>query len=313
MGIIKPPRLRKGELIGLIAPASTPSSEEKILKGALYLEKMGYRVQCGRNVRTEYGYLAGGDDERSADFNAMVSNKNIKAIFAIRGGYGTPRLLQKIDYHALRKNPKIIVGYSDLTALQLAIFRKIGLITFSGPMTGVEMWRDFDPYTEEHFWRMLTSNKKIGVLNNPASEPLAILRHGQANGRLIGGNLSLLACLMGTPFLPVLRNSILIAEDVEESPHRIDRMLAQLLNAGILNNLQALIFGKFIDCTPSNPNDPHLTIDQVLEEYTHKIGCPVVANFQYGHIPRKLTVPFGLKASINTKRRRIEIPENGVL
>lgn len=312
MAIIKPPRLRKGDCIGLIAPASTPSSEEKILKGALYLEQLGYRIKCGKHIRTEYGYLAGSDDERSADFNEMVRDKQIKAIFAIRGGYGTPRFLQKIDYRALRANPKIIVGYSDITALQLAVFRKIGLVTFSGPMTGVEMWRDFDSYTEENFWRVLTSNKKIGKLSNPDNEPLAILRHGKAQGRLIGCNFSLLACLMGTPFLPDLKNSILALEDVEESPHRIDRMLSQLLNAGYLSKLQALVFGKFTDCLPTNPDDPSLSLEQIQEDYTHKIQCPVLANFQYGHVTKKLTLPIGLKSSVDTKRARIEILESAV-
>ncbi len=313
MNIIKPPRLRKGDVIGLIAPASTPSSEEKILKGALYLEQLGYRVKCGKHIRTIYGYLAGSDNERASDFNEMVHDKNVKAIFAIRGGYGTPRLLQMIDYRALKAHPKIIVGYSDLTALQLAILRKIGLITFSGPMTGSDMWRDFNPYTEERFWRILTSNKKIGVLDNPDDEPLIILRHGKAYGRLVGGNLSLVSCLMGTPFQPPMKNSILVLEDIEESPYRVDRILAQLLNAGILHKLEALIFGKFTDCVPGNPDDPHLTIDQVQEEFAQKIECPAVMNFQYGHIPRKLTIPLGLKARIDTKREKIEILESGVL
>jgi len=309
---MKPPRLRKGDLIGLIAPASTPSSEEKILKGALYLEQLGYRIKAGKHIRTVYGYLAGSDNERAADFNEMVQDKNVKAIFAIRGGYGTPRLLRLIDYRALKAHPKIIVGYSDLTALQLAIFRKIGLVSFSGPMTGTDMWRDFDPYTEEHFWRILTSNKKIGALDNPADNPLTILRHGKAHGRFVGGNLSLLACLMGTPFQPFMKDSILVLEDVEESPYRVDRLLSQLLNAGILHKLEALVFGKFTDCVPSNPNDPSLTVEQVQEEFAQKIDCPVVMNFQYGHIPRKLTVPLGLKAKIDTKRGKIEILENGV-
>jgi muramoyltetrapeptide carboxypeptidase len=197
--------------------------------------------------------------------------------------------------------------------LQLAIFRKIGLVTFSGPMTGSDMWRDFDPYTEEHFWRVLTSNKKIGLLNNPADVPLTILRQGKASGRFVGGNLSLLACLMGTPFQPPMEDSILVLEDVEESPYRVDRMLAQLLNAGILHKIGALIFGKFTDCVPSNQSDPYLTIDQVQEEFAQKIECPVVMNFQYGHIPRKLTVPLGLKVRIDTKRGKIEVLENGVM
>ncbi len=313
MTIIKPPKLRKGSTIGLIAPASTPSTEEKIEKGTNYLEQFGYHVKFGEHIRKLHGYLAGTDEERATDFNNMVLDKDVKAIFAIRGGYGTPRILQMIDYRSLKQNPKIIVGYSDITALQLAIFRKIGLVTFSGPMTGVEMWKGIDPYTVEHFWRLLTSAKRIGVLKNPNDEPLKILKHGKTRGRLLGGNLSMIACLMGTPFLPKLCNSILFLEDVEEAPHRIDRMLAQLHNAGILNKLAGLVFGKFTDCNPANPSEPHLTIDQIQEEYAERIKCPIVANFQYGHIPRKLTIPIGLQTTLDTIRNRITVMESAVI
>lgn len=313
MPIIKPRRLQKGDLIGLVAPASALSAEEKIEGGVRYLEQIGYRINLGKHIRNVHGYLAGMDKDRAADFNEMVCNKKVKAIFALRGGYGTPRLLQMIDYRALSKNPKIIVGYSDITALQLAIFHKVGLVTFSGPMTGVEMWKDFDPYTEEHFWRVLTSAKKIGVLENPHDEPLNILRPGNARGRLLGGNFALLTCIVGTPFIPKLKKSILFLEDVEEAPHRIDRMLAQLLNASILREISALVFGKFTDCKPSDLSEPYLTIDQVQKEYMKKIQCPAVANFQYGHIPRRLTVPLGLQANLDTKRNRIEVLESSVV
>jgi muramoyltetrapeptide carboxypeptidase len=313
MTIIKPTRLHKGSTIGLVAPASTPSSEEKIEKGAAYLEQLGYRVKFGKHIRKIHGYLAGTDEERAADLNTMVRDKDVKAIFAIRGGYGTPRILRMIDYRSLRQNPKIIAGYSDITALQLAIFRKTGLVTFSGPMTGSDMWKDFDPYTEEHFWQLLTSTKKIGVLKNPIDEPLKILKTGKARGRLLGGNLSLIACLMGTPFLPNMHGSILFLEDVEEAPYRVDRMLAHLLNAGVLPELAGLVFGKFTDCNPDNPSEPHFVIDHVLDEYANTIKRPVAANFQYGHIPRKLTVPIGLQALLDTKRSWIEILEGAVI
>jgi muramoyltetrapeptide carboxypeptidase len=313
MTIIKPSRLRKGNIIGLVAPASTPSSEETIEKGAAYLEQLGYRIRFGKHIRKTHGYCAGTDEERAADFNTMVCDKDVKAIFTIRGGYGTPRILRLIDYRSLKQHPKIIVGYSDITALQLAIFRKIGLVTLSGPMTGVEMWKGIDPYTEENFWRLLTSTKKIGVLKNPAEEPLKILKHGKAHGRFLGGNFSLLACLIGTPFLPDLRGSILVLEDVEEAPHRIDRMLAQLFNAGILHRLAGLVFGKFTDCNPSDPKEPYLTIDQVLEEYSAKINCPVISNFQYGHIQRKLTIPIGLQITLDTIQNHIAVMESAVV
>ena len=313
MTIIKPTRLCKGDTIGLVAPASTPASEENIMKGAAYLEQLGYRITFGKHIRKTHGYLAGKDEERAADFNLMVRDKEVKAIFAIRGGYGTPRILQMIDYHSLRQNPKIIVGYSDITALQLAIFRKIGLVTFSGPMPGTDMWNNFDTYTEENFWRIITSVNKIGALKNPIDEPLKILKHGKAQGQLQGGNLATISSLIGTPLLPGLTNSILFLEDVEEAPHRVDRMLAQLFNAGILQKLSGLVFGKFTDCNSSDPQEPHLTIDQIQEEYSEKIICPIISNFQYGHIPRKLTVPIGLQALIDTKRKLVEILECAVI
>ncbi|MGD0037572.1 MAG: LD-carboxypeptidase, partial [Bacteroidota bacterium] len=136
---------------------------------------------------------------------------------------------------------------------------------------------------------------------------------GKTYGQLLGGNLSMIACLMGTPFLPKLRSSILFLEDVEEAPHRIDRMLAQLFNAGILYELAGLVFGKFTDCNPSNPSEPHLTLDQIQKEYAGKIKCPVVGNFQYGHIPRLLTMPIGLQAMLDTRRNRIEVSESAVI
>ena len=312
MRIIKPPRLQKGNVIGLIAPASPASTEEKITGGIEYLERLGYHVKVGAHIRNQHGFLAGTDEERAEDFNAMVRDPQVHAIFALRGGYGTPRLLRLVDYRAITKNPKIIAGYSDITALQLAMFRKTGLITFSGPMPGSDMWKELDPFTEEHFWRVLTSSKKIGVLKNPDDEPLSVLHHGSGQGRLLGGNFALLTSLIGTPYLPSLRHSVLVLEDVEEAPHRVDRMLAQLLNAGILDHLAGLVFGKFTDCHPANSNEPFLSIDQVQKEYAVKVGRAVLANFQYGHIPRKLTLPLGLPVSIQTKPLKINILEHAV-
>jgi muramoyltetrapeptide carboxypeptidase len=313
MEVLKPKRLCPGDVIGLVAPASRPSADEKVEKGVQYLERLGYRVKLGRHVYDLHGYLAGRDEDRAGDLNDMIRDKDVKAIFTIRGGYGTPRILRLLDYRALAQNPKIIVGYSDITSLQLAIFRKTGLVTFSGPMIGVEMWNEIDPFTEESFWRQVTSSKKIGVLKNSDEVPPEVLRKGKAEGRLIGGNLSLAVNLMGTPFMPPTRRSILVLEDVEEEPHRIDRMLAQLFNGGVLGGLAGLVFGTFVECTPGDEDEPFLTLEQVLQEYTQKIKCPVTANFQYGHIPKKITIPFGLRAALDAKRGTLNVLENGVI
>jgi muramoyltetrapeptide carboxypeptidase len=202
MKLLKAPKLRRGDVIAIIAPASAPSASEKIEKGVRYFEQLGYRVKLGTHVHAQHGHLAGTDEQRLNDLNTMLRDPQVKAIFAVRGGYGTPRLLPFVDYKAIRQQPKIIVGYSDITGLQLAIFRKTGLVTFSGPMSGVEFWKKPDPYTEEHFWRLVTSTKKPGKLPQPAKEPSKKRISGRAEGPLLGGNLSLIISNLGTPFSP---------------------------------------------------------------------------------------------------------------
>jgi len=310
--VLKPQRLRKGDLIGLVSPASAPSSSEMVEKGVRYLEQLGYPVKVGKHAARVHGYLAGTDEQRAADFNDMVRNSSVRAIVTVRGGYGTPRILPLLDYRAMKRDPKIIVGYSDITALQLAIFRKTGLVTFSGPMAGVEMSDGIDTYTEEHFWRMITSNSMVGELRNPTNEPLRILHDGKGQGRLLGGNLATAISLLKTPYAPTLNKSILVLEDVDEAPHRVDRMLAQLDNAGILGSLSGLVFGKFIDCVPSDPSKPFLPIEQVLDNAAQRLKSPVVANLQYGHLPKKLTIPLGLRTRIDTKKGAIEVLESAV-
>lgn len=312
MKTLKPPRLRKGDLVGIVSPASTPSAQEKVDKGVRYLEGLGYRVKIGRHVMAQYGYLAGTDAERAADLNDMLRDPAVRAVFAIRGGYGTPRILDLIDYRAARRDPKILVGYSDITALQLALLRKTGLVTFSGPMVAVEMWDRIDPYTEENFWRMITSGTRIGELPNPHDEPSVLHNKGRVSGILVGGNFSLLASLMGTPFLPNLRKAILVLEDVDEAPHRVDRMFAQLRHSGILKNIAGLVLGRFTDCVPSDPSKPHLTIEQVLREAVNAVRCPVLTNLQYGHIAKKLTIPFGVRAILDTRGGSLSVPEGAV-
>jgi muramoyltetrapeptide carboxypeptidase len=311
--VLKPPALQKGDLIGLVSPASAPSSHEMIERGVRYLERIGYRVKVGQHAARVHGYLAGTDDQRAADFNGMIRDKFVKAIIAVRGGYGTPRILPLLDYRTLRHRPKIIVGYSDLTALQLAVFHKTCLVTFSGPMSGVEMSDGIDPYTEEHFWRILTSSKKLGELKNPGGEPLKVLHSGNKSGRILGGNLATAISLLKTPFAPDFARSILVLEDVDEAPHRVDRMLAQLCNARILEKLSGLVFGKFVNCVPSDPNKPFIPVDEVLMSVAKDVKCPVLANLQYGHLPRKLTVPLGVRGRIDSKRGVLELTESAVM
>lgn len=316
MSILKPARLKKHDVIGIVAPASAPTTTEKIDKGICYLERLGYRVKIGKHAKAVHGYLAGQDKGRLADLHAMFADKQVKAIISVRGGYGTPRLLHRIDYDLIRRNPKILVGYSDLTSLQLAIFEKTRLITFSGPMLAVDMFEKIDPFTEEFFWRLVTSSEPLGKVLNPSGEPLQVFRSPRqkhrALGRLLGGNLSMIVSLMGTPFQPKFSNRILFFEEVGEEPYRVDRMLTQLKHAGIFTKVCALVLGLFADCVPADKTKPSLTVDEVLWELLADIKVPILANLHYGHIPRKLTMPIGLRASVDSRSGSFEFLEGAV-
>ena len=309
---LKPPRLRKGDLIGLVSPASTPTPREKIQASVRYLEKLGYLVKVGKHASKAWGYLAGTDEERAEDFNAMIRDPEVKAIFASRGGYGTPRILPFIAYRALARQPKIISGFSDITALQLAIYRKCRLVTFSGPMPAVEFWKDPDPFTEENFWRLLTSNKPVGELANPLEERFDLHKEGKARGVLLGGNLALVASTIGTPFMPSLKGAVLVLEEVEEYPYRVDRMLAQLKNAALLDGLTGMLFGQFTKCEPKDASKPYLSTEFLLKEYAQMVDGPVLGNLLYGHVPKKLTIPFGLIAQIDTGKRTVQVAQGAV-
>ena len=312
MTILKPPRLRRGDVIGLISPASPPLPAEKIEKGARYLEGLGYRVKLGEHVAARHGYFAGTDAERLSDLNAMLNDSRVNAVFAIRGGYGSPRLLPFVDYRAVRRQPKIVVGFSDITGLQLALFRRTGLVTFSGPLPGVEFWQKPDPYTEEQFWRLLTSTRRVGPLRNPNRERLRARIRGRAQGRLLGGNLSLVVSNLGTRFSPHYDGAILVLEDVREEFHRIDRMFTQLRNAGILERISGLVLGLFTSCMPSDPAKPHLKLAEIFDEVMSWVTAPAIEGFQYGHVARKMTLPFGLGARLDADRGTLTVTESAV-
>jgi muramoyltetrapeptide carboxypeptidase len=311
MKVVKPKKLSNNDLIGVVSPSSLPSDLSRINKGIEYLEKCGFRVKVGKNVGKFRGYLAGTDEERLSDIHDMFSDKEVKAVFAIRGGYGSGRLLEKLNYNLIKKNPKIFVGYSDITALQNAIFSKTGLITFAGPMVAVDFGGDkINEFAEANFWEMLTNNKKVGKLLNPNSEKLFVLNKGRGEGKLLGGNLAVLASLFGSTFVPSFKNSILFIEEIGESPYRVDRMLNQLKIAGVFKNLQGVLLGRFVDCYETDAEKKSLTLNEVIADYFNDLKIPVMYNFIHGHVPDTLTVPIGANAKINTSRGFVEITEN---
>ncbi len=309
---IKPKKLKKGDLIGIISPASSVDDPSKIEKGVGYLEKLGYKVLLGKNVGKYNGYLAGTDKERLDDFHSMFSNKNVKAIFCLRGGYGASRLLDKIDYKIIKAHPKIFVGYSDISALHLSVFYKTGLITFAGPMVGVDFYEDVSSFTEEMFWKLLTSNKKFGRIQNPDNEKILSLNTGATTGRIVGGNLSVITGLIGTNYFPDLKDKILFVEETGEVPYKIDRMFNQFRLSNMFQGIKGVIIGSFTDCHELDPNKRTLTLGEVITDYLSPLKKPVVYNFRHGHLKDNITIPVGANIRLNASRKFVEILETVV-
>jgi muramoyltetrapeptide carboxypeptidase len=310
---VKAQALKSGDTIGIIAPASKPQTSEKITKSVRYFEQLGYRVILGKHITKERGYLAGTDKERLDDLHKMISNKSVKAIFDIRGGYGSIRLLPYIDYDLVKRNPKIFVGYSDATSMYHAIYKKTGLQSlFFGPMPGVDIWNGFDPFAEECMWRSLTSNKAYGAL--PAAKGEIKLFHKKkiepVEGRILCGNLTVFSSIIGTPFISSVKEKILFFEDISEDIYRIDRYLAQLRAIGALDSAKAILLGQFTDCNPQK-DKPSLTLSQVFTDYFAKLDVPVLTNLPFGHIPRQWTVPLGAKMKI--EKNSVSIIESVLL
>ncbi len=313
MKMQKPESLRNGDTIGIISPASSPDDLSRINKGVNYFERLGYQVEVGKNVGKYSGYLAGTDEERLEDLHDMFSDKEIKAIICVRGGYGSPRLLDKIDYQLIKKNPKIFVGYSDITALQLAFFKNANLVTFAGPMVAVDFHSEINRYTEEIFWRTITSTKKIDKVILPEGETLLPMKKGKAEGEIIGGNLSLILSLLGSPYFPKLKDKILFFEDVDEAPYKVDRMLNQLTITGIMKKISGVLLGEFTDCVEKDAEKKTLTLDEVFEKYLGELRIPVIKNFPHGHRKANYTIPFGIKTKINADKGYVEFLESAVI
>lgn len=312
MNRIKPKKLKKGDLIGIINPASPVTDPVRINRSVEYFEKLGYRVETGKNLGKQKGYLAGSDEERLEDLHSMFENSEIKAIFCARGGYGSGRILNKINYKLIRQNPKIFVGYSDITALHLAFYSQAGLVTFSGPMPAVDFYDSVSPFTEENFWRQVTSDKPMGRILNPGKEEFIFLSQGKNEGKIIGGNLSVLISILGSEYFPDFNDSVLLLEDLNEPPYKIDRMLNQLKLAGVLNRTKGILLGSFKNCVEEDPAKPSFQLHEVLGNYFRDLKKPVVYNLKHGHLKDNITIPFGLTCKIYSAKGLVELKESAV-
>ncbi len=316
---LKPKRLSKGDTIGLIAPGSGVgrSSFEKAIAT---IKRLGFTPYYTENLRVNNGFLGGTDQQRIDDIHHMFENDIVDGILCIRGGYGSNRLLAMIDYDLIKNNPKLFMGYSDITALLYGIYSQTGLTCFHGPV-GVS---SFKGYAENTFVKEVVSAKKGLVIKRPKSWVekdnkafnSLIINRGKAQGVLIGGNLSVLVALIGTPYDIDFSDKILFLEEIGEPPYKIDRMLTQLLLSGKLAQLKGIALGVFIDCD-DNPEDEDydksISLEEVLKERLADLNIPIMYGLPFGHISDNATIPFGVRAELNTEKESLTLLESVVV
>lgn len=316
---IKPKRLEPGQTVGVVAPAYTIGEDDRIRIGIETVESLGFRAKPAKHLFRRHGYFAGTDKERAADLNAMFADPEVAGIICLRGGYGASRTLPHLDFDLIRRNPKPLVGYSDITSLLNPIRQLAGLVTFHGPMAD----QTYTPYTLAEFRKVLQAPEAPTVLAvAPPFEAAAgrverlnrtaTLVPGKGRGRLVGGNLTLLAHLVGTPYAPDYAGAIVFFEDVQETVHRIDRMLTQLWLAGSLQQAAGLVFGKFTEIPPST-NTFQFSLEQVLADRAQTVGIPAVRGLMIGHVEDQATLPIGCEVELDADEATLTLLEPAVL
>ncbi len=305
--LLKPPKLKVGDTVGLISPAS-PIQKSDLKFIQLQLAQQGLNVKVAPHVLDQYGYLAGVDRDRAADINAFFQDSSVQALIATTGGWGSGRILPLLDYDLIRQSPKIVLGYSDITALLLGIYSQTGLVTFHG-LLGLSVWNQF---SVQYLTRILFNAEKITFKNLPKVQVKTITA-GRARGRLVGGNLSVLAALVGSSYLPHWHQKILFIEDTGEDVYRVDRMLNQLKLAGILNQVTGFIFGRCTRCLDEEDDFPTLSLDQVLQDTIRPLGIPAWYGSMIGHIRNQFTIPIGVEVEIDANSGTIQMLEAAVI
>jgi muramoyltetrapeptide carboxypeptidase len=314
---LKPPRLNAGDTIALVAPASAPPDPKAIDRSEEALERLGFKIKLAPNVRRRLGFLAGTDRERAGDLMRMFADNKVKAIVCVRGGYGSSRLVPLLDYRVIRENPKIFVGYSDITSLHCAFLVYSRLISFHGPMLNSDfIKKDFPGFTLQSFLRTLTQPAAAGGISaGYKGKTISILRRGTASGPLIGGNISLLCATLGTPYQPSFKKSILFFEDLDEVPYRFDRMLTHLLNAGLLQQVAGIAIGVNANCydpKAKGAREYRQTLEDVFRERLLPLKVPIVSGLPFGHIPLNATLPVGLRATLDAVKGDLVFTEPAV-
>lgn len=290
------PHLVKGDTVGLVALSSLVEPE-KLGEAIAFLDELGLRYKLGDTINAKHDYLAGSDEERLADFHAMVKDPEVKAIFCVKGGYGSARIAEKIDYELLVENPKIFWGFSDLTYLHCAIHEYADLVTFHGPMLMVA--GKMDELTKKMFLQLFTP---MEVQYTEVISPLTTIAPGVARGELVGGNLRRLVSTIGTKFEIRTDGKILLIEDIAETIPRIDSMLQQLKQARKLEQLAGVVIGSF-----TQTEADEAALHTLIKEYFADLGVPVVAGFKIGHETTNIAVPLGVDAILDAQKKVLRI------
>ena len=314
--LARPPRLARGCRIALVAPAGPLLERDDLTRAALLCRALDYEPVLGAHAGGHYGYFSGTDEERLSDLNAALRDPAVDAVWCIRGGYGITRILDGVDFEALARRPRAVIGYSDITALLAGVTRRAGLVAFHAPTARSEMTL----FSRRHFAQVLTETAPAGALLPPPPPPdvlvaqanrVVTLRGGMAEGPLAGGNLTLLQCLIGSPYFPDLDGALLFLEDVNEDLYRIDRMLAHLRMVGALAGLRGVLVGRLTGLQ-RHMNDGALGVDEVLAHYFGPLDVPVAHGLPIGHIDEQWTLPVGVRARFDADAGSVELLEPAV-
>ncbi|MFP3388702.1 LD-carboxypeptidase [Brevibacillus sp. SIMBA_040] len=300
--------LRAGDTIGVVA-TSSPATEEVLNKAIASMEAFGFKVKVGAACRETYGgYLAGSPQQRAMELNAMFADDEVDGIMSMRGGYGAPQILSLLDYDCIEQNPKLFVGYSDITALHTAFGQVANLATLHGPMATSDIAHNLDDWSKQYLLRAMTRPEPLGAIVNPPGEEMICLVEGQAQGPVVGGNLALIAALMGTPFQLDTRGKLLFLEDIDEEPYRIDRMLTQLALGGLFDDCAGVVIGTWTDCESKKREG--FSVWDVFQNIVVPYQKPTIWNVQIGHGAYNMALPLGVEASLDATSCQLTIEES---
>lgn len=314
--MIKPKKLNQGDTIGIVSMATPPYRPSTLIDARKNMEKMGFKIIISEYATETKRYLAGDDRLRLDEFHSFVKNPEIKAIISTRGGYGSCRLLQSMDFDLIRSNPKIIIGYSDITSILTAVSKISGLVTFHGPMFTSDFNNPTD-YSLEKFKKLLIDNDvPIEIKSFPDEDKALVFSEGESEGELIGGCLTLLSYTLGTPYEIDTKGKILFIEEIGEPPHKLDGKLTHLLNAGKLHDCAGIVLGELIDCDTSEykPGYPmgNFHWEDIIQDRLGNLGIPIMANLSFGHGEYKSTLPIGTRARLDTLNKKLTLIEPAV-